>query len=633
MQSFVATTSPEIGEKRLISRKRRNRLLIASLAVALLLLLVYQLPRLLDVHRVELDFRNFYLVFRLQEPELYPGHSLGTLERASPVYTAILWTAGRLIMPEMTHKLLPFPLLLISVYFMFRIGERLANAGTGAALAIGFTVFNLASNTEVAVSGGLQRSFAVPLLVALVWAMMQRRLAAMLAIVLLSGVIYLPILPVAALAVCLALVLRYEDGRWRLAPDWRKLAPLAVVALVVGAALLPFLMERVLGNLTHGLEALRNGRHMLLDPVYQRGGRYPLFVWFPITGRLGFVSGANTFMQVTLLGVMALIIVWVRGDKRRRLPAELSILLAASLTAFVLSWLAIILTSSTLLYLPSRHTESSFFIVLVTFVFLNLENTLRDVAALLQRKRRLLLTASIPLLLLGSGASLVPLLRGAGAESDGGWQLLRLMLLGLCLALAPILWLYWKKAGNRAPGAAREAQHGRLWPLLGGFMILLAPVYIVATGPPSYRPADSELALFDYLRTLPTDAVIAGDPCSLDDVLFYARRNALYSCWNAEENPDALVAGLDAYYAESAAPILAFCRSYGVDVLVVNEQTVTADHVAQGRVIYEPYQSALAKRLAERSAFVLAQVPPAQRLFQSGSRYVVACTPEGLTFE
>lgn len=606
---------------------KRNKYLGATLALAFLLTLVVMAPRLLDPLLIEKDFRNFYLVFRLQDPALFPGQALTELELASPAYTLLLWGGGLLMSPPLFSKLLVFPLLLASVYCVFRIGERLRSPGAAVGMALGFAVFNLATNTEVAVTAGVQRSFAVPLLLAVLYALMEVRRQAAVAIVLLSGLIYLPILPVVGLTTVLCLALRRDESGWRLTLTRRQLLFLTLAVVIILVAVSPFLMTTVLERLTDGLQAMREGRHLLVDPYYRPGGRMPIFVMFPITGRAGLVSGASTFMQLLLLGALAVLVYGVRREKRRSLPLPMQRMFAASLIAFGLSWIGILVTSTFIFYLPSRHTEAPLFVLLAIFVFLNIDETIEDLAGLVQLHRRRLATLALPVLLLAAVAAVVPGLAEDQAASDGeSWRILRQVLLALILFLLPLLWLVRRR---RAPAqgstAAEEIDLSHVWIVLGAGLLLLAPVYIRAAGPASYKPAQSDLQLHDYLSTLPADVTIAGDPCSLDDVHYYARRNVLYSCWRFDHDGEAVMAGLDAYYAEEPEQVLDFCRAYDVDVLVVDEETLSPDYLAERAVFYEPFAGQLAPRLEGRSNFALARVPLAKRLFHNGKKYVVEC--------
>lgn len=595
-----------------------QRYLAIALFVSLLLIVWLQLPRILDPYVIERDYRSLGV--------FHPGSPLLTsmrteIELATPLYTGTLLVVGQFMSPALFAKLLAIPLLLVSVYYAYRLGAQIAGAGTALALALGFAVFNLGADTEVSVVAGLQRSFTCPLLLALLYYLHNRRWLVASLIVLLAGLVYLPIILVFSFTYAFSLVRKDQDGRWQLLIAKRYLLPLLVAFFLIVVAVSPAIMPRVVASVRTMLASLREGQHFLKDPVHQPGGRAAMFVIFPIFGRAGIVSSASTAIQFVVLGLLALLVVIVRGRRVQPLPPVFGRLLLASITAFALSWLAILLTSSLLLYLPSRHTEFAFFVLLVFFVFLNLEDTLRDLAQGLRKRRGWVIgVGAVCIILLLS----VALLSG-GAPASGPWKVLRWLLLALLPVLLILAGLLLRHRGGirSEPAQRAKGNEGRTWLVLGVAFLLVSPLYIRVTGPTFHKPGAVERELLAYVETLPENALLAGDPCSLDDVPYYARRSVLYSCWRFEE--EEALAGLRAYYAETGAEVLDFCRRYGVDYLVVDQATLDPDLVARGGYFFEPYVTMLAPTLKGRTDFALRRVPREDWLFAVGSRFVIAC--------
>lgn len=615
------------------SPKKSHRFLLIAMLVAFVLALFVQWPLLRDPHLLEPDFRNFYLAHRAQNPDLFPGQELDSLELGSPLYTAMLWGASQFVPPAVFAKLLIFPLLLLSVYFLFRIGQKMRGPGTALAMCLGFTVFILAADTEVSVTAGVQRSFAIPLLLMLLYVLMQERYRGAIAVVFLSGLIYLPILPVTLMTTVLALAFRRHENGWRLELKRRSLILLFLVLLLVIVPLLPFVLTKLVNLVSEGLEAWRQGRHLLVDPYYGPDGLRSMFNVFPIVGRGGLVISGSIFVQVYVLFMLALLIWVVRRKRLHPMPGSFQLLLLSSFVMFVLAWLGILLTSSWILYLPSRYTQFTLFLWLVVFVFANIGPALEDLAKALQRHKQRLLHIAIPILILAVTAVVATAdLELPPTTASLLWPAMRVALILLALLALPLLWLSSRRTGVKAPSDTDPKALRRIWIVLGLMLLLLAPYYIRLTGPPMHRPSDEDLALFDYLNTLPQDVMIAGDPCSLDDVHYYARRNTLASCWDpgADRELAILVEQLDAYYAEDSEQLLDFCREYGVDYLVVNESTTSAAFVREGEIIYEPANTQLLSRVQGRNDFVLAQIPQDKRLFQSGDKFVVTCTADSL---
>ena len=598
-------------------------ILTIALLLSFILLLTLHLPRIIDPYTIERDYRSLGV--------FHEGHLAAVVhtatESATPGYTLLMRMVGSFMSPALFAKLLPIPLLLISVYYIYRLGEQITGEGTALALALGFAVFNLAADTEVSVIAGLQRSFTLPLLLAMLYYLHNRRWAAAAIVLLLAGTIYLPIVLVCLLTYTFSFIYRDPEKGWQLVIGRRRIVPLLVAFVLVVIAALPVLLPRLLDAISSAIVAIQSGQHILADPYYRPGGRMALFVIFPIFGRAGIVSSASTAIQLIVLGLLALGIFLVRRGKTHPFPPVLHRLFYASLIAYSLSWLAILLTSSLLLYLPSRHTEFVFFLLLVFYVFLNIEETLNDVVRRLRRLRGEVIWLALPVLLLSAASFLLSSSSDSSAQS-GAPEALRWLLLPLGLILVLLLALFSRR---RRPDHSQEAESppqttpGYMWGLFGVLLLLISPFYIRATAPAFHSPDEDQRALYTYLQTLPEDAIIAGSPCALDDVQYYAGRQVLYSCWRFQE--ENILAGLDAYYAESSEPVAQFCSDFGVDYLVVDEQTLDAALIEDGNYFYEPYVTMLQPTLQGRSDFVLRKLPPTAMLFEVGTLSVVACDP------
>ena len=86
----------------------------------------------------------------------------------------------------------------------------------------------------------------------------------------------------------------------------------------------------------------------------------------------------------------------------------------------------------------------------------------------------------------------------------------------------------------------------------------------------------------------------------------------------------------DAYYAESTDGVLAFCRQYEVDYLVVNERHFEAEYLADGQFFFSPFNDPIAQMSGVRSNFVLARIPDSHKAFQADALFVIECTADVL---
>jgi hypothetical protein len=79
------------------------------------------------------------------------------------------------------------------------------------------------------------------------------------------------------------------------------------------------------------------------------------------------------------------------------------------------------------------------------------------------------------------------------------------------------------------------------------------------------------------------------------------------------------------YYSNDRQVIIDFCRTYGINYLVVDLEAYSGEYLARGQIFYEPFNQKLLPRIAGQDTFVLAQVPDNYKLFQAESYFVVAC--------
>lgn len=165
-------------------------------------------------------------------------------------------------------------------------------------------------------------------------------------------------------------------------------------------------------------------------------------------------------------------------------------------------------------------------------------------------------------------------------------------LLGLALCLEALI---GKRPWPRGPALAAVA----LAALLGGLRLQGVGLYDFS----AYRPLYSALAL------TPQDAIVAGHPNLLDNVLTFGQRPALATFelahpWSRgywQRLRPRLEDFFKAYYAEDPRVVREFCRQYGVSFLVVDDRHFTPEFLAGGRFLvpFTPPLQEEKKRLAE----------------------------------
>lgn len=146
-----------------------------------------------------------------------------------------------------------------------------------------------------------------------------------------------------------------------------------------------------------------------------------------------------------------------------------------------------------------------------------------------------------------------------------------------------------------------------------------ALVLLVAAGLGAWRLTDA--SLYDYraeaplyaaVARLPKNALLAGNPIVLDNVLTFGRRDVLatyelahpWSLGYWRRYGPRLTDQAAAYYAKDPATVLAVARTYGLTHMVVREADFTAQALA-GHPIFEPFDTRIRQLAATPGPFVL----------------------------
>jgi hypothetical protein len=142
----------------------------------------------------------------------------------------------------------------------------------------------------------------------------------------------------------------------------------------------------------------------------------------------------------------------------------------------------------------------------------------------------------------------------------------------------------------------------------------------------------SERPLYEYLATLPSDAVIAAHPDLADFIPTFSRRKVFISTEQSmpyfrtywQTITGRTNGFFDAYYAETRGELYDFCVRYGVDYLVVRSRDFDPAYLSTHRMHFQPFD-AYARALAGRAhPFALTAVAPEKMLFRNGDECVIS---------
>ena len=623
----------------------RTHSCIVLVIISILAVLWLQAPRLWDQFQADEDFRTFYWMSKFYDSELFPNEprppyiSFQLLSQnviwyfPSPAYGWLFNLASFLVTPIFFVKLLPFIVMPITVWYLFKFGESVRDRGTGLVLALSFIFLNLISSTSISVITGLQRSFATSFIIILVYYLHRQKYLSAALVALLSSLIYAPAFALGA-AIWGLFALRIPGISLKAFFVQRGggllLATVVLGGLILIPAFFPLVDQKSAPNGAAGQEQPAedkepSAKESLFDsPDWQENGIHPLFYLFPLIGRGGIVHDDIDGLHLAILLALSGLIVIVRGRRSLDLPYVVWCILGASLGMYVLAWLVVLLTHSFLLYLPSRYTQVGLFVFFVMFVSFNIRPFVPETLLLFKHHHRRLiwLIIGVEILVLGL-LFLYPSERTMMSGFNVKWLLGPAGLLFGVLGIMVV-----RKPTFSVPDLSTFHQ------TRGGRYLIAVAAVIFLTGWLVYAPAISQASflnpdpaereLMQFLETLPKDTLIAGTPCALGSVPLFAKRQVLFSCEKFTD--DAIMReALDAYYSPDKQVVNDFCLKYDIDTLVVDSRFYSKYFLDNGLIFFEPYNQELLPRVTNQTTFALAQVPDEAKLFQSEDLFVISC--------
>ncbi|MBE2223966.1 MAG: hypothetical protein IAF02_20665 [Anaerolineae bacterium] len=626
-------------------KSQSHRYLLVTLFIALLFVLWAQIPALRDPFQIEEDVRNLPWMWSLTDSTLFSRSpfiqgkifliSLGNMQWPyiidNPVYGLLIQLGSYFVSPLTLVKLIPIPLTLLVAYYAFRLGQTAVTNRFAVIFSLTFVALNLTLHTEVSVIAGLQRSFVSLFVLVLAYYLLSGHFGRAALTLFFAATIYVPILPVCGLTYLFSCIdwRNQNNLSWQRRINWRAISWLFFICVVILIFMFPLFQEQLMPSnpapqtpISESSTTSTAQTHPWENPRFSLKGPKPLFIFFPFIGRGGIASGPSVGILIGLFAFFLIASYPLLKKQFQKPPVVLQQILYASIIVYILSWLIFFITSRFLLYIPSRHTQTTLFIVLLFMTLQNAVPAFKAWVDWISRHRQKAALFIFILTLLG----LVVII----------WQIFRqgltfpsAIVAGLLLLLAVISWQLFKErtATSKTETPTFDLPRwGQI--LLLFFILLLAFSYIRFASPPFHNPTPDEREMYEYLQSLPKDALISGHPCSLDGVPIFAQRNILFNCEEyGYADPQSVSATLVAYYNDNPEQILAYCHEYGVDYLIVDtEKWLTHDRIVAGNFFYEPYASALQPDLIAQSQFALASINPEQYLFTAGSLFIIPCT-------
>lgn len=510
-----------------------------ALALALIYAAIPPLKGLIEAfgapYVVQDDARQFiFWMRRWLDPALFADDlNARYWESVTPVgFKALYWVPAQLgLDPMLLNKLLPPVLGLAIGYLAFRLALRLVRVPAAAFVASTLTVFFMWLMEDTA--SGTPRAFAVPLFLAFLCCLVERRAAAAAAVGLLQGLFY-PQMSLVYLGVLGLSLLRWRKGR----PDVARDRQSWVVALLCGGAtvigMIPFLLSS--SEFGPAITAAEIRDH----PAFQPGGRSEFFLPDPIDfylcgvrsgllpvqwgcysayeAELGFAPALAIAELAFALGVPAWLALRARREGAARPSPAVWWLLAAVTAGVILHALAHLLLFR--LHLPARYGQHS----------------LRAVS---------------------------------------------MVMLGVALAPAFVGAAQWSQVGGSGRRAVTVGVSGLL---IGG---LFAATIALPVIPRMEYERGRHPQLYAWFAATPPDTVVASLSGEADNLPSFAQRVVLATREYAIPYHTGYITALrqrtseliDAQYAADLEPLRRYFERYDVDLLLLDEDAFTPEHV------------------------------------------------------
>ncbi len=293
------------------------------------------LPPLLRCDLHDEDFaHHIWWLYHWVDSQLFPD-DLAHLFFSQPIlapygYQFLFRTLVPFVDPQLLAESLPFILVLVATALAFQIGQRVGQGLLGGVVA---AVFFILAELRF-LHAGLPRSFATPILLFGMWALLTQRQIALGCALLLAVLFYPPVVANLGLCAAIVLVLRVWKER-KLPARWPVLIAIGCLALVVlGLAYLrpmpPGLGQKVTFEQAYAM------------PEFWSGGRSHFFDHDPWRFYFSKRDGLGINPWLALLLTCLLVVVWrsfpgVIGVESWALAGTaLGLFVSAHLTLFVL---------------------------------------------------------------------------------------------------------------------------------------------------------------------------------------------------------------------------------------------------------------------------------------------------------
>ena len=610
--------------------KNVNLYWLASILFSMLWAVILLWPHLTDWYRVPVDGQNFYWMAKFQNSALFPDDPLQYADRliainpdgkdvllypASLGYSLLFYLMSYVVSPITFAKFLVFLLLPISVHYLYHFGDQLSGKETGLMMGVLFCVLMMASPDSISIASGLQRSFAIPIVIAFLYYLFRKNTLKAAVFLPLSVLIYLPVFPLIFVTYCFYF-LDVSEGVFHAKIQIKNNE--LIIFLIVAVISFSITGWAVYHQFDLGeaqtIADLQKDIPIRNNPLNQEGGPLPMYLRFPWLGKAGlFDVDADAMNALIMSAISLLVLSMVKRRDRTPLPSIVWKMVWAGSILYGASLIAVFGFSTTVLYLPSRYSRTILIVAPFLYAASNFGALTKQIPVWVREHRYPfiigLFAVLLGLLMYGDLVDTVHILVG--------W--LALLIVGMMAFIIPgvsytLLIKGWTSSSS---GNIQKI----ILALLMGVSLIPLFYYSRLVGYDTINPTEHERELYEYVAALPEDTLLAGSPEELTGIPLFSKRNVIFRSLFPDRTAP-IVANFSAYYAEKPRRVLNFCEQYEVDYFVYDKRDYNQSYIQKGDIFFEPYNEDIIEIVQSSGQYVL---PEAEVVFNSGPLAVVRC--------
>lgn len=554
--------------------KYSKTFLFIILAIGLIFTYIIQNPYIQDPYIFSDDFRShIWWLYKLHNPFLFPDDYLLEVIKtmSSPGINLIYYIGGYFGDLVYFSKLLVFPIVLVSLYYLFQLGKYLKGNLAGSILAILFLFTHYAALSE-----GLQRSFVFPFIIAFLYYFTKKDYLKSSIAAVLSLFFYPPVFVIC----CITYALSFIEVK-KFIPKFifnkNKLKYFIILCLLGLIILLPGVFKRKDVKLLHTKYIPWN--KVVNMPEYKAGGRRYILEdkKFLFNSNINFLGDNlrvgsqlinSRFVERKVLLITALIFLLLLRKKTVNPPKEFYQLLMAGFIAYFLA-LALLF----ILHGPSRYLFAPWSMFLLSFIALNFENAIKTFVKAIDK-----------------------IFNKETCKSLLKTEIVTLISFYLFIMMT--------------------------FPLTKGY---IKPFYINHYW---YENLNVKTKLFEFIKTLPDNVLIAGPLRTMDYIPTISKK----SVYTQEEFTDftdeikrRTYAFYDAYYSSDINEVKKFCNAENIDYMLVEPEFYENQKI--NNAISQPYNEYIHNKIDNKNLneFALLKVPYSEHVFNYNNIFIFKC--------